>query len=110
MRNAGVNAHKAANPRNLCRPSHGDRLLDEVCRHMYRLEESRPGAELELAVALLRAWLDAASRSDGGERVAWLKGVCPICLQMIQAASRGGDGESLRRPVVEEQNTPLKAE
>ena len=35
----------------------GNRLKDEVYRQMFRLEESRPGAELGLSLALLRAWV-----------------------------------------------------
>jgi hypothetical protein len=34
----------------------GEQLKDEVYRQMFRLEESRAGAEMALALALLRAW------------------------------------------------------
>ena len=63
-----------------------ERLKDEVYRHMFRLEASRPGADLDLAVALVRAWL----ASDSGHRRPamreWLKKICPICLSLIEAS------------------------
>ena len=34
----------------------GERIKDEVYRQMFLLEERRPGAEMGLALALLRAW------------------------------------------------------
>ena len=45
------------------RRTHDERLKDEVYRHMFRLEGNRPGADLDLAVALVRGWLDANSRA-----------------------------------------------
>jgi hypothetical protein len=57
---------------------------------MFRLEESRPGVEMELALALLRAWLAADFKPDGGEEREWLRKVSPICLQMIETALRMG--------------------
>ncbi len=50
-----------------------EHLKDEVYRQMFRLETNRPGADLGLALALLRAWL---------------KKVCPICLLMIESSVR----------------------
>ena len=79
-------------PRNaLVRPkkssrNQGEQLKDEVYRQMFRLEESRPGAEMGLALALLRAWLASGSEPEGGEERDWLKKVSPICLQMIDTA------------------------
>ena len=62
------------------------RLKDEVYRQMYRLEEGSSGAELGLALALLRAWVATdCKREDTGNRE-WLSKVSPICLQMIEAA------------------------
>ena len=64
----------------------GEQLKDEVYRQMFRLEESRPGAEMGLALALLRAWLAADSKPESGGEQDWLKKVSPICLQMIETA------------------------
>jgi hypothetical protein len=52
---------------------------------MFRLEASRPGAELELTIALLRAWLASESGHDVSKSREWLKKICPICLLMIEA-------------------------
>jgi hypothetical protein len=64
----------------------GERIKDEVYRQMFLLEERRLGAEMNLALALVRAWLDTDSKrsSDGGRD--WLRKVSPICLEMIEAA------------------------
>jgi hypothetical protein len=64
----------------------GERVKDEVYRQMFLLEESRPGAEMGLALALLRAWLAADSRPASDEERDWVKKVSPICLEMIEAA------------------------
>jgi len=61
-----------------------EQLKDEVYRHMFRLEANRPGADLDLAVALLRAWL--APDVEGGGVCEWLKKICPICVAMIEAS------------------------
>jgi hypothetical protein len=66
----------------------GEQLKDEVYRQMFRLEESRPGAEMGLALALVRAWLASDSKPESGEERDWLKKVSPICLQMIETASK----------------------
>ena len=42
-------------------------LKDEVYRQMFRLEECRPGAELGLALALLRAWAAVDSARVRGD-------------------------------------------
>ena len=62
------------------------RLKDEVYRQMYRLEEGCSGAELGLALALLRAWVATDSKPEGAGNREWLSKVSPICLQMIEAA------------------------
>ena len=54
---------RPASPRQL----RGERLKDEVYRQMFLLEESRPGAEMGLALALLRAWLAADSKPASDE-------------------------------------------
>jgi hypothetical protein len=64
----------------------GERVKDEVYRQMFLLEESRPGAEMGLALALLRAWLATDSKSASDEERVWLKKVSPICVEMIEAA------------------------
>jgi hypothetical protein len=65
-------------------------LKDEVYRQMFRLEESRAGAEISLALALLRAWLACGSKGENCEERTWLKTISPICLAMIEAALRAG--------------------
>lgn len=64
----------------------GERAKDEVYRQMYLLEERRPGAEIGLALALLRAWLAVESKPSSDEERDWLKKVTPICLELIEAA------------------------
>ena len=64
----------------------GEGVKDEVYRQMFLLEECRPGAETGLALALLRAWLEAGTRPACKEEQDWLKQVSPICLEMIEAA------------------------
>jgi hypothetical protein len=68
----------------------GEQLKDEVYRQMFRLEESRPGAETGLALALLRAWMAADSEPARGEEKDWLKKVSPICLEMIETSLKAG--------------------
>ncbi len=63
-------------------------LKDEVYRQMFRLEESRPGADMGLALALLRAWIASDGKPKDGEDRDWLRKVSPICLQMIEAAKK----------------------
>jgi hypothetical protein len=55
---------------------------------MYRLEESRPGADLNLAIALLRAWVASEPEPKTPKSREWLKKICPICLLMIEAAQQ----------------------
>jgi hypothetical protein len=82
-RNALVRSKKSSR-------NQGDQLKDEVYRQMFRLEESRPGAEMGLALALLRAWLASDSKPESSEDQNWLKKVSPICLQMIETALNAG--------------------
>jgi DNA-directed RNA polymerase specialized sigma24 family protein len=65
-----------------------ERLKDEVYRQMYRLEASRPGAELALAIALLRAWTTLDTEADMPKPREWLMKICPVCLPMIEAAQK----------------------
>ena len=69
----------------------GERAKDEVYRQMFLLEEHRPGAEMRLALALLRAWLAAESGSASEEERDWLKKISPICLDLIEAAFQASD-------------------
>ena len=73
------------------RRTHDERLKDEVYRHMFRLEGNRPGADLDLAVALVRGWLDADSGRGRPAMRDWLKKICPICLSMIEASQQTSD-------------------
>jgi len=73
-----------AQSRPPCR-NHGEQLKDEVYRQMFRLEEGRSGAELDLTIALLRAWLASDSDSGVSKSREWLKKICPLCLLMIEA-------------------------
>ena len=68
-----------------------DGLKDEVYRHMFRLEEHRPGAEHDLTVALLRAWIALDSGQQALIERSWLRKICPICLAMIEAAAQPVD-------------------
>ena len=68
----------------------GERIKDEVYRQMFLLEERRPGAEMGLALALLRAWLAADSKPVSVEERDWLKKVSPICVDMIETALQAG--------------------
>ena|SRR5215472_16418391 len=61
-------------------------LKDEVYREMLRLEVNRPGAEMGLALALLRAIVQSESLTEQAEYGDWLKTICPVGLQMIEAA------------------------
>jgi len=63
-------------------------LKDEVYRQMFRLEESRCGAEMGLALALVRAWIAADSNPEGRNDRIWLQTVSPICLQMIDQTGK----------------------
>ncbi len=58
---------------------------------MFRLEAGRPGAELDLTIALLRAWLASDSDSGASKSREWLEKICPICLLMIEAGMQAGD-------------------
>lgn len=69
----------------------GDKLKDEVYRQMYRLEANRPGADMDLAIALLRGWVAPSPQAERARLREWLMKVCPICLRMIDAARRRDD-------------------
>jgi hypothetical protein len=61
-------------------------MKDEVYREMLRLEVNRPGAEMGLALALLRAIVQSESLTEQPEYRDWLKTICPVGLRLIEAA------------------------
>lgn len=70
-----------------------NRLKDDVYREMLLLEANRPGAEMGLALALLRAVVQSGSLIDRDDFGEWLRAVCPMGLHMIEdslAASKCG--------------------
>ena len=81
---------KAAVRSNKSSRNQSDQLKDDVYRQMFRLEESRSGAAMRLALALVRAWLASDAEPENGEQRAWLMKVSPICLQMIETALEAG--------------------
>ena len=86
-----MTARKTITQPNNSRHLRGERIKDEVYRQMFLLEESRLGAEMGLALALLRAWLAVDSKPANDEEREWLKKVPPICLEMIEAALQPGN-------------------
>jgi hypothetical protein len=74
-----------------------NRLKDEVYREMLLMEVSRPGAEMGLALALLRAVVQSGSLAELGEFEDWLKTICPIGLRMIEVALGEGRKCDLER-------------
>jgi hypothetical protein len=58
---------------------------------MFRLEAHFPGAEIDLAIALLRAWIASGSASARSKKRQWLEKICPICLAMIEDAVQAPD-------------------
>jgi len=85
-KNAALLLQKAVAMANKLRRNRCVQFKDEVYRQMFLLEERRSGAELGLAIALLRAWLDVESKPATEDDRAWLEKVSPICLDMITTA------------------------
>ena len=76
------------------------RLMDEVYREMFLLEVNRPGAEMGLALALLRAVIQSDSLVEEEEFRGWVKTICPVALQTIEESlKRGCAGCSTSRTV-----------
>ena len=75
-------------PSHLPRPLRSEPLQDEVYRQMFRLEASRPGAALDLALALLRAWMAAGTLPASRDQKHWLQKISPICMEMIESSLR----------------------
>jgi hypothetical protein len=57
---------------------------------MLLLEGSRPGSEMGLALALLRAIVQSDSLSAQQEFREWLKTICPLGLRMIEVSLAEG--------------------
>jgi hypothetical protein len=70
------------------RPPRSEPFQDEVYRQMFRLEASRPGAALDLALALLRAWTAADAQPANRSQKHWLRKISPICIEMIESSLR----------------------
>ena len=87
----GDAAMGAGKTRVRSRRNPGERLKDEVYRQMFRLEAGREGATLDLAIALLRAWLASCAEAGMTESSDWLKKISPICLRMIEATQQTKD-------------------
>ena len=50
-----MNTQKRSAQTHTTRPTRSEPFKDEVYRQMFRLESSRPGAAMDLAIVLLRA-------------------------------------------------------
>lgn len=80
-------AHKVAKPTcKMAQTREMNHLKDEVYREMLLLEVNRPGSEMGLALALLRAIVQSERFCDHQEFRAWLRTVCPLGLQMIETS------------------------
>ena len=66
-------------------------MQDEVLHQMLRLEGHRPGAELDLAIALLRAWEQASRTRRSDEALRWLAAICPACITMLEETVKAGE-------------------
>jgi hypothetical protein len=86
-----MTARKAATRSSNPRHDHGDELKDEVYRQMFRLEANRRGADLDLATALVRGWLESYSEPEATLLLEWLKKISPLCLQMIEEKQHSGN-------------------
>jgi len=86
-----MTARKTAARSSKPRHDYGDKLKDEVYRQMFRLEANRRGADVDLATALLRGWLDSYSKPEAARLLQWLQQISPLCLQMIDAKEQSSD-------------------
>jgi hypothetical protein len=71
-------------------------LKDEVYREMLLLEVNRPGSEMGLALALLRAIVQSDSFSEREDFGGWLKTLCPLGLRLIEASLGEGSKCNLK--------------
>ncbi len=61
-----------------------DALKDEVYRQMFRVEAGRIGADRELAIALVRAWMKMdVGPKNASDRI-WLRKVSPVCIGLLE--------------------------
>ncbi len=89
-----MNTQKRSAQTCTTRPRRSEPFKDEVYRQMFRLESARPGAAMDLALALLRAWMAADPATGNGPEGSpssnddqqWLRKVSPICVAMIESA------------------------
>ncbi len=58
--------------------------MQDVYREMYLLESRRPGSEMGLALALLRAWNETESLPREAEARSWIRQISPLCVKMIE--------------------------
>jgi len=65
-------------------------LKDEVYREMLRLEAEQPGAEMGLALALLRAVVRPQTHAADPVFQQWLGTVCTLGLKMIEDSLHEG--------------------
>lgn len=86
-----MTAQKSVTRPGNSRRNRSEPLKDEVYRQMFRLEARRPRAEMDLAIALLRAWIALGPASRSSKEWQWLEKICPICLMMIESAQKPGD-------------------
>jgi len=86
-----MTVRKATTRSSNLRQDYGDKLKDEVYRQMFRLEANRRGADVDLATALLRGWLDSYSKPEAATLLEWLKKVSPLCLRMIEVKQHQSD-------------------
>lgn len=92
-------ALRIGHPRDGHGARHIHRFMDDVYREMFQLESRHPGAEMGLALALLRARVAADREPRKGSEWTWLKTVCPICLKMIEdSLNQGGTVRTITEP------------
>ncbi len=70
------------------RANHREALKDEVYRQMFRLEARRPGAEMDLAIAMVRICVALYSARPCPKDLQWLERIGPICISMLEGARR----------------------
>ena len=90
---SGENAMRTRNGKSMPisqRHLRGEQIKDEVYRRMFLLEEKRPDAETQLALALLCAWQITGSSAASDELRDWLKKISPICIELIEATLQSG--------------------
>ena len=89
--------HKAPVPLNrVSQIRKMNHLKDDVYREMLLLEGNRPGAEMGLALALLRAVVQYDSFLENEDFGGWLKTVCPLGLRMIEVSLGEGSKCNLK--------------